>query len=229
MRDAKEKFFVSWFYYLLENHTVLKMIFLTKYRIYIHNVHITIKRNSSAGTRKYWSTGRRNVGVNITELVFWSELQSMQAGFPRNCLTAHPHANARFPARSVARLKRRNSYHGDNSSLHLPGRRRTPALGASSTSPPSTAASSSRRSFCRMTPRPRVLTASQSVSHSPKDLPKASLSRHIFLALREESHRIRRGTVERDSSARSRGDHETCHEAVLLSHARPCWRVGTAK
>jgi len=34
---------------------------------------------------------------------------SIQPSFPRNCLTAHPYTNARFPARSVARLKRWNS------------------------------------------------------------------------------------------------------------------------
>jgi len=107
--------------------------------------------------------------------------------------------HARFPARSLARLKRRNS-RGEilegNSSAYLPGRHRAPP-GASSTPLPSTGTSSSWRSLCRMIRARALLTASQNVSHSPKDLPKVNLSRHIFLVPREKSHRTHRDTVTR--------------------------------
>lgn len=109
--------------------------------------------------------------------------------------------HARFPARSLARLKRRNS-RGEilegNSSAYLPGRHRAPP-GASSTPLPSTGTSSSWRSLCRMTRARALLTASQNVSHSPKDLPKVNLSRHIFLVPREKSHRTHAGIPWRDT------------------------------
>lgn len=53
--------------------------------------------------------------------------------------------------------------------------------------------------FAGMTRARALLTASQNVSHSPKDPPKVSLSRHIFLVLREESHRTHAGIPWRDS------------------------------
>lgn len=145
--------------------------------------------------------------------------------FPRSDLTTHPRANTRLPARSLARLKRRNS-RGENlegnSSAYLPGRHRAP-LGASSTLLPSTGTSSSWRSLCRMTRARALLTASQNVSHSPKDLPKVSLSRHIFLVPREKSHRTHAGVPWRDTvSALARWPRG---RSPL---ARSCWRVGTA-
>ncbi|KAL6437346.1 hypothetical protein ACFW04_005088 [Cataglyphis niger] len=60
----------------------------------------------------------------------------------------------------------------ENISAYLPGRHRAPP-GTSSTPLPSTETSSSRRLLCRDDSRPRaLLTASQNVSHSPKDPPK---------------------------------------------------------
>lgn len=113
----------------------------------------------------------------------------MQLCFPRNCLTAHPYANARFPACLIARLKRAEfeitSESWNNSSSYSPGRHRTPP-GASSTRPPSTATSSSRRSFCRMTPA-RAYSLRCRACHARRRTRRRPVSHVTFSSFSEKS------------------------------------------